>query len=206
MSTKKMFLKIKRTKKEKSIAVHIQWDEKSPSGGYETKTLDCEEPARPEFHEALNELTPQVPVLIEVPEEWGEEWGEEGLKVNGLTYKYDEYGHRSVGIIAVKELEGLGSPLVLNVPAVYAPGGDVYGATPLGALVDRLEQEAELYLARNRAQLELGFGGDAAVEACRELNDSLKESGSTMTITSGDRTVTLGNVAAPAEGEPDGEA
>lgn len=200
MSAKKMFLKIKRTKKEKSIAVHIQWDEKSPSGGYETKTLDCEEPARPEFHEALNDLTPQVPVLIEVPQEWGDE----GLKVNGLTYKYDEYGHRSVGIIAVKELEGLGSPLVLNVPAVFAPED-----TPLGELVDRLEREAERYLARNRAQLELGFGGDAVPPAVQELNDLLKESGSTMTVSSGDRSATLGvlgrDETAPAEGEADGE-
>lgn len=152
MSAKKMFLKIKRTKKEKSISLHIQLDEKAPSGGYETKTLDCEEPARPEFHEALNALNaliPQVPVLIEVPEEWGAE----GLKVNGLTYKYDEYGHRSVSIIAVKELEGMGSPLVLNVPAVFAPEG-----TPLGEMVDRLEAEAELYLARNRAQMEMELG------------------------------------------------
>lgn len=32
MTTKKMFLKIKRTKKEKKTSITIQWDERSPSG------------------------------------------------------------------------------------------------------------------------------------------------------------------------------
>lgn len=109
--------------------------------------MDCEVPSRPEFHEALNELVPVVPVLIGVHENWAEH-----LKVNGITYRYDEYGHRSISIQSIKELEGFDSPLVVNVPACYAPE-----ASELGALVDALEAEAELYLARNRAQLELGL-------------------------------------------------
>ena len=109
-TTKKMFLKIKRIQKKEKTLITIQWDERSPSG-WETKTLDCNEPSRPEFHTALNAFSPQVPALIGVHAEW-----DEHLTVNGITYSYDEYGHRSISIQSIKELEGFNSPLVVNVP------------------------------------------------------------------------------------------
>ncbi len=135
-------MKITKVKYDETIFVEYELDR--PGGGVDTFSIDSPEAPRPELAAALQNLTPYVLTLCELPEAWGD-----NLVVHGLRCIYSDAG-TGVAIQTSRPLPGLKKPLGLNTPVVFLDG-----RTNLAEAVDAVCTEAQAYVKGQRAQQEL---------------------------------------------------
>ena len=132
----------------KDHQVKIKYTQTTPDGRVETVTLESAEEPRAELVAALDAMAPYVVALGELPAEWLD-----ALTVRGVTINRGE----AVGltITALRKLEHLMTPLVLNTPYTTEFGEACEMA------LDTLEEQALAYAEGDRAQAELPLGETA---------------------------------------------
>ena len=141
----KHLLKLSYTPKDHEVK--IKYTQTTPDGRVETVTLESAEEPRGELIDALQALAPFVCELCEFPAEWGCD----GLTVRGVTVNRSE-ASRGLTITALRALEHLMTPLVLNTPYTTEFG------EPCGLALDALERRALAYVDGERSQGSLGLG------------------------------------------------
>lgn len=157
------FTKIRHDSKGKTT---LEWHERRGKD-LVAQTLESKEPPRPEFLTALQSFIPIVVDLLGVPELWAKDMTirSVALKVTGGDDEDDGAGGREgIVITAVKTLDGLSRPLVINTPLLQegAADDDTEEAAGMGRWTDeltvaigRVKVEAKKYADGERAQLSL---------------------------------------------------
>lgn len=117
------------------------------------ETITSRETPHPDFIAALGALAYPVVELCELPEEYVI-----GLTVRGVSFSRDEDGYRGAVVTALKALETVPAPLVINTPHVSErPDGDGECTMPgeLELALERLEREAKAFAGGKKAQADL---------------------------------------------------
>lgn len=97
-------------------------------------------------------------------------------------------------VTCLKTLATTNAPLVLNTPHLREDDGESPGLflpDAMATLLDRAKQAAERFMQGDRAQLNLLDVGKVAMDAAREMADSLDEGESVTVSTPGRAPVTL---------------
>lgn len=151
------FKKIKITSDKK---ISIIYEQQSKNGFYDEYSMTCSEEARPEFYKAMNGLAVFVIDMCELPKEYLER-----ITIRGVSFSYG--GDKEVmgaTISAGMRLDNSYSGLNLNTPHKASDSYSDNDPDPMQVLddkcveaLDRLCEEAELYVDGDRAQMQL-FG------------------------------------------------
>lgn len=131
----------------KDSKVLVRWEQDTPDGRIETVTIESAEEPAPALVRALGAMAPHVCALCEFPKEWAADITVRGVTINrsgdseGLT------------ITALRQLERLMTPLVLNTPYTTEFGEDC------AQDLEQLERLALAYGDGERAQMQLELAG-----------------------------------------------
>lgn len=172
--------RFKLIKAVKGQNTQIKWAEENPDGSWDNHSLTSEDPPRPELYEALAGLADVMVGTHRLQRD-----DEHEVAVLGLHYKRDSDGYLT-GVVLEAQVQ-LTENTWWKVRSVSLGVRE----KEEGGILNAIEHEAGLYINGSRAQLQLEFSR-SAVEAVRDLKDELEHSGSSMTITHGDQSVTLG--------------
>lgn len=128
----------------KDHEIKVKYVQSTPDGRIETVTLESAEEPKAELVSALQAMVPHVIALGELPDEWADD-----LTVRGVTINRGE----AVGltITALRQLEDIMTPLVLNTPYTTEIGKNCLRE------LEELERQALAYVDGQRAQLQLGL-------------------------------------------------
>lgn len=138
-----MFKKIKL----KEGKVKIETLRKITDKAYKTETLESFEAPLSSFPAALQALAPFILKICALPEDYIM-----GLEVIGTSFNMDESkGDLNVTITALKSIDGLNSPLVINTPNVCTESV----SAEFCVAVDHLCDEAQRYIDGERAETQL---------------------------------------------------
>jgi hypothetical protein len=137
--------------------VAIAYDAIKPDGAADHYTLDCDDAPAPGFTKALQKLAKHILELCELPEEYGQ-----GLTVRGVSFSYSgDHAVMGAVVTALKALQMVASPLVLNTPhqteAPVSDSGDpsVCMTTAFAKDLQAVQVQAERYIDGKRAQVSL---------------------------------------------------
>jgi hypothetical protein len=137
--------------------VAIAYDEVKLGGAADHYTLDCDDAPAPGFTRALQKLAKHILELCELAEEYGQ-----GLTVRGVSFSYSgEHGVMGAVVTALKTLQMVSSPLVLNTPhqteAPVSDSGDpsVCMTSAFAKDLQAVQVQAERYIDGKRAQVSL---------------------------------------------------
>ena len=148
------FSKIKYSLKD---GVALEWRDAELAQAVEHRLTSSQEP-RPEFLTALQAFAQYVRHLCDLPMSF-----EAGLVVSGVSISENDTQGRGIVVTALKKVSGANSPLVLNTPHVPETATSE-GQPELPAfavrMLNTLEEEAALYRAGQRAQVDM-FAGKA---------------------------------------------
>ena len=169
--------------------VQVKWAEENPDGSWDNHQLTSEDPARPELYEALGAFADRMAEAHRIQRD-----DEHEVAIVGMHYQRDKDGYLT-GVIFEARVQ-LTESTWWSVKSVNLAASDKQDGGPL----NEVEHEAGLYINGSRAQMALEFGRGPVVEAIQDLKDHLAESGTTMTIITGDRSVTMGQ--AEQESQP----
>ena len=151
------FKKIKITSEKK---IMMLFEKQSKSKAWDEYSLTCSEEARPEFYAAMQSLNKHVIEMCELPDDYIER-----ITVRGVSFSYagmdDVMG---ATISAGMRLDDSYTQLNLNTPHKASDSYSGQDPDPMQVLddkcveaLDRLCEEAELYIDGDRAQMQL-FG------------------------------------------------
>ncbi|GIV82848.1 MAG: hypothetical protein KatS3mg051_2202 [Anaerolineae bacterium] len=143
-------MKITKLKLDPAKGITLQWEQETAAGEPETYSLTSKDAPSQDLYDALQALAPVVAsaCMIDVD---GTYTDYEDLTVRGVTVRYSS-DHTSVVITALRRLDWIETPLVLNTPLApvqMIPGHDV------PRLLEKLLDEAEAYIEGKRAQANL---------------------------------------------------
>lgn len=134
----------------KDHKVLVKWEQDTPDHRVETLTVESAEEPAPELVLALKAMATHVCALCEFPAEWSTD-----ITVRGVTINHGE--SKGLTITALRELQGLMTPLVLNTPHTTEFG------KKCGEALEALEAAALGYAEGERAQLTLDIAGKGGV-------------------------------------------
>ena len=184
----------------KRVTVHY---EVPPGEEPDEYVVTCNARPAPSFLAALAALRTHVGTICELPVEYVER-----LDVRGASYSYGGKAEvMGATITALKSLTTARAPLVLNTPHLASAPMSETDEAPLlaplaGTALETLAREALRYVDGHREQSEM-FDQPApgVVDAVRLMRDSLPP-GASVTLSAGDRSVTLKGPAAKGDESP----
>lgn len=152
------FKKIKITKDKKIMMIFEKQSKNSDV--WDEYSLTCSEEARPEFYKALQALAKYVIEMCELPDDYLDR-----ITVRGVTFSYAGMAEvMGATISAGMKLENSYTELNLNTPHKASDSYSDQDPDPMQVLsdecidaLDRLCEEAQLYVDGERAQMQL-FG------------------------------------------------
>lgn len=151
-------LRMKRARVTSENRINMIFEKKNQAGVWDEYSITCSDRARPEFYEALKNLSPHVVEMCELPE------GYLGrIKVRGVSFSYG--GEKEVmgaTITAQMKLNHSNCDLNLNTPHKasdsYSDSAPDENQLLSAHCIDALETlcgECELYINGDRAQSNL---------------------------------------------------
>jgi hypothetical protein len=135
----------------KDHKVLVKWEQDTPDHRVETLTVESAEEPAPRLVAALEAMAPHVRALCELPPE--SPASPHHITVRGVTITHGE--STGLTITALRALENLMTPLVLNTPHTTEFG------QKCGDALEALEAAALGYADGERAQLALDIAGAA---------------------------------------------
>lgn len=135
----------------------------------------CEDPPHEHFRNAFIDLGPDIAALCELNK--GEGWQEENPVIPYQVVITRKADARRFAITAKRALKNSNEVLVINAPARWDDSTD-YSLCFNESTVDklnRLEEEARMYLAGKRGQMELFEGGTADVQKVERTEEDVSE-------------------------------
>ena len=147
--------KVKLFEKGEKIEIHY---ETLVNENWDLYTMICNQRARPEFYDAMQELAPHACELLDLPEMWGN-----GVRITGITLSYGGENETMGAVMSgQKSLVRSSAPFCFNTPHLPAESysGDEESDSPrleIGTVdaINALCDEAWLYVQGSREQMGL---------------------------------------------------